>query len=323
MAKISFGNACIKYDSPRRIFQDVNQSILDHVRTQDYLTCFFVAIDEDYNVSYANASHQKAMLLRTIDGKTELLDTNGLFIGAIEDARDTYEEKTIRINYNDRLILYTDGIPEAINAERQEYSMERFEELVLKNRNLPLEDFTSSIIEDVQRFIANTPVADDITLLVVELARDEAVDIIKTSKRLVAENKYYEAIDHIERGLSLYPENRKLMYNLAKSHFRVNNYEQAAECIRRYTEHDKRNKYAYYIGGAACYQMGRYQDAVEMLENALGLDQNFVNALFALGMAFRKMNNRAEAGRCFERVVNLDPDNKLALYELTELKKTK
>lgn len=323
MAKISFGNACLKHDSPRRIFQEVNQSILEHVRTQDYLTCFFVAIDEDYNLSYANASHQKAILLRTIDGKTELLDTNGLFIGAIEDARDTYEEKTTRLNYNDRLILYTDGIPEAINAERQEYSMERFEAVVLKNRSLPIEDFTSSIIEDVQRFIANTPVADDITLLVVELARDEAVDIIKTSKRLVAENKYYEAIDHIERGLSLYPDNRKLMYNLAKSHFRVNNYEQAAECIRRYTEHDKRNKYAYYIGGAAYYQMGDFNSAVEMLENAMGLDQNFVNAVFALGMAYKKMRNRPEAARCFERVVTLDPDNKLALYELSELKKSK
>ncbi|RPI98046.1 MAG: serine/threonine-protein phosphatase, partial [Spirochaetales bacterium] len=222
MAKISFSNACNKHDSPRRIFQEVNQNIIDHVKTQDYLTCFFLSIDEDYTVTYANASHQKAILLRAGVETTELLDTNGLFIGAIEEARDTYEEKTSKMKYGDRLLLYTDGIPEAIDAQRHEYSLERLQAVVVKNRNLPLEDFTSAIIEDVQRFIGSAQVEDDITLVVVELARDAAVDIIKNSKKLVVENRYYEAIEHLERGLSLYPENKKLLYNLAKNYFRVN-----------------------------------------------------------------------------------------------------
>ena len=44
MAKITFGNAGSKIDSPRRIFQEVNQNILDHVKTQDYLTCFILQL---------------------------------------------------------------------------------------------------------------------------------------------------------------------------------------------------------------------------------------------------------------------------------------
>ncbi len=321
MAKISFGNACLKYDSPRRIFQEVNENILEHVKTQDYLTCFFVGIDEEYNVSYANASHQKGILLRTDEGRIELLDTNGLFIGAIEEARESYEEKATKLNYHDRLILYTDGIPEAIDENRTEYSNERLEQIILKNRHLPVEDFTNAIIEDVQRFIGNTPVVDDITLLVIELARDEAIDIIKSAKKLVEANKYYEAIDYLERGLNLYPENRKLLYNLAKNYFRVNNYSRTVETIKKYIAADKRNKYAFYVCGAAYYQMMDYQNALEMLEEALRIDQNFVNAHFALGMAYKKINNRPEAIRCFERVVNLDSDNKMALYELGELRK--
>ena len=323
MAKISFGNACNKHDSPRRIFQEVNQNIIEHVKTQDYLTCFFLAIDEDYSVTYANASHQKAILLRAGAEATELLDTNGLFIGAIEEARDTYEEKTTKMKYGDRLIMYTDGIPEAIDSERREYSLERLQSVIVKNRNLPLEDFTSAIIEDVQRFIGSAQVEDDITLVVTELARDAAVDIIKNSKKLVSENRYYEAIEHLERGLSLYPDNRKLLYNLAKNYFRVNNYARTIEAIQSYIEADKRNKYAYYIAGAAYYQMMDYQNSIYMLEEAVRIDQNFSNAHFALGMSHKKRENRDEAIRCFEKVINLDADNKLALYELSELRKAK
>ncbi|TAL30712.1 MAG: tetratricopeptide repeat protein [Spirochaetes bacterium] len=321
MAKIAFGNACAKYDSPRRIFQDVNQSLIDHVKTQDYLTCFFLAFDEEYNLSYSNASHQKAILLRRDEGKIELLDTNGLFIGAIEEARDTYEEKSARLNYNDRIILYTDGISEAVDEQRREYSVERLTEAIRKFKHLTLEDFTSAIIDDVQRYIGNTQVEDDITLMVVELARDEAIDIIKSSKSLVNEGKYYEAIDYLERGLRLYPKNRKLIYNLAKTYFRINNFGKAVESINEYLQHDTRNKYAYYIAGAAHYQMLDYLKAIEMLEEALRIDQNFVNALYAQGMAYKKQGAKIDAIRCFERVVNLDAENRLAEFELSELRK--
>lgn len=321
MAKISFGNASLQYDSPKRIFQDVNQNILEHVKTQDYLTGFFVTIDDEYNVIYANASHQKAILIRNDEGRIELLDTNGLFIGAVEEARETYEEMATKLNYGDRLVLYTDGIPEAVNENREEYSTDRLQDVVLKNRHLPMEDFTSYIIEDVQRFIGNSPVEDDITLLVIELARDEAVDIIRQSKKLVSEHKYYEAIDYLERSLTLYQDNRKLLYNLAKNYFRVNNYGKTVECVEKYVDMDKRNKYAYYVGGAAYYQMMNYENSIRYLEKAQSLDPNFTNALFALGMAYKKSGKLDDALRTFERVVNIDPDSKMALFEINEIRK--
>lgn len=321
MAKISFGNACTKFDSPRRIFQEVNQNILDHVKTQDYLTAFFIAIDEEYNVTYANASHQKALLVRTEEGKIEHLDTNGLFIGAIEEARETYEEKTTRLSYGDKIILYTDGIPEATNLAREEYSNERFEEVVLKNRHLALEDFTSFIVEDVQRFVGNAPVEDDITLLVLELVRDEAVDLVKQARKLAEDHKIYEAIEVLERGLVVFKDNRKLIYNLAKYYFRVNNYGKTVEYTGNYLKQDKKNKYAYYLGGAAFYQMFDYKNAADFLENAVRLDPNFVNAHLALAMVYKKKGDLAEALRSFERVLALEPDNKIAQFEAGMLRK--
>ena len=244
MAKISFGNASQNYSSPKRIYQEVNHNILEHVKTQDYLTCFMCAFDEDYGVVYSNASHQKAILLRTEQGEVELLDTGGLFLGAIEEAIDTYEEKRTQLNYGDRLVLYTDGISEALDKNRKEYSSARFEKMILDNRTIPLEEFTNLLMEDVYKHIGNSPMEDDITLLVIELVRDDVVDIIKQAKKKINVHEYNDAIEILEDGLKKYPYNQKLLYNLGKNYFRVNNYARTVKALERYLENDKNNKYA-------------------------------------------------------------------------------
>ncbi len=287
MAKVSFGNAFLKYDSPKKIFREVNQELLDHVKTQDYLTCFMILIDDEYKITYSNASHQKAILLRTSENRIERLDTNGLFIGAIEDAKETYEEKTSKLNYGDRLILFTDGIPEATNANKEDYSNERFERIILENKNLDLREFTNSIIDDLQNFTSGSQIQDDITLLIIELKRDETVDYIKHIKELDKEKKYFEAIDILKKGLNEFPDNQRLLYTLAKTYFKANDFMNVISIITKYVERDKDNKFAYYLAGAATFKMKSYDKAIEFFQKALSLDPNFVNALFALGMSFQ------------------------------------
>jgi len=63
-----------------------------------------------------------------------------------------------------------------------------------------------------------------------------------------------------------------------------------------------------------------YDNAVEFFDRALAIDSNFSNALFAQGMAYKKKGDMENAVRTFERVVNIDPDNKMALFELKEVR---
>lgn len=320
MAKVSFGNAFLKYDSPKKIFREVNQELLEHVKTQDYLTCFMVIIDDDYNITYSNASHQKGILLRTAKGTIEYLDTGGLFIGAIEDARETYEEKTTKFDYGDRLILYTDGIPEALNAAREHYSNERFEKILLQKKDLQLKEFSDEIVDDLQTFVSGSQVQDDITLLIIELERDETIDLIRRVKNLTNEKKNTEAIILLRKGLELYPDNPKLIYNLAKCYFRTSDFKNVIETTTKYITKDKENKFAYYLAGAAHYKLMNLESAIELFQRALNLDPNFINALFALGMSYKEKGLKEDASRCFEKVKKIDENNKLADYELTQLK---
>jgi len=323
MAKISFGNAGVLYDSPRRIYQEVNKNIIEHMKTQDYLTCFMVAIDDDYNVTYSNASHQKAVLLRSESGEVEYLDTGGLFIGALEEARDTYEEKFTTLNYGDRIILYTDGIPEAQNIEKKEYSNDGFEKSILAHKDKDLEEYTESLIADVRDYMGEMGSIDDITLLVIELVWDEAVDVVKSSRKMVAAHKYLEAIEVLENGLERFPGNQKILYNLAKNYFRVNNYSKAVQTIEKYIEKDRKNKFAYYINGASYYQMMDYKAAVDQFNMAVAIDQNMVNSLFALAMSYKNLGDYDSAVQIFERVINIDSDNKMALFEIRQIEKMK
>ncbi len=323
MAKISFGNAGYQFDSPKRIFQEVNKNIIDHMKTQDYMTCFMVVIDDEYNITYSNASHQKGIIYRKETGELELLDTNGLFIGALEEARDTYEEKTTKLNYGDRLILYTDGIPESQDIHRQEYSNERFEKSILQHKDLSLNEFTDVILRDVQNHIGEMGAIDDISLLIVELVSDEAIDLIKNSKKLINNHKYLDAIELLENGMEKYPENQKILYNLGKNYFRVNNYNKAVQILDRYIKKDKKNKFAFYVNGASHYQMMDFRNAIENFIAAIQIDPNMANALFALGMSYKNLGDFDTAIQTFERVINIDADNKMALFEIKQIEKLK
>ena len=320
MAKISFGNAGSLYDSPKKIFQSVNNNILENLKTNEYMTCFMVSVDDDYNVVYSNAGHQKAILLRMDTQELEELDTEGLFIGTISDASTSYEEKSTKLNYGDRLILFTDGIPEALNSEKTNYSLQRLEDTIVKNCHLPLEEFTNFIIEDVQNFIGNASIEDDLTLFVIELSIDEAVQVIRKAGELINKFDYNEAVEVLEAGLISYPDNPKILYNYAKNLFRVDNFKKCNEIIEKYIENDKRNKFAYYIAGSAYYQLMDYEKAAEYFKTALKLDSFFTAPLFALGMTYKKNGDNENAIKTFERVINIDPDNKMAFFELKLLR---
>lgn len=323
MAKISFGNAGYQFDSPKRIFQEVNKNIIDHMKTQDYMTCFMAVIDDDYNITYSNASHQKAIIFRKETGAIELLDTNGLFIGALEEARDTYEEKTTKLEYGDRLILYTDGIPEAQNKNREEYTNDRFEKSILNSKDLSLEEFTDALLRDVHSHIGEMGAIDDISILIVELVSDAAIDLIKSSKKLVNSHKYLDAIELLENGLESYPDNQKILYNLGKNYFRVNNYNKAVQTLDRYIKKDKKNKFAFYVNGASHYQMMDFKSAIENFISAIQIDPNMTNALFALGMSYKNLGDYDTAIQTFERVINIDADNRMALFEIKQIEKLK
>ncbi len=319
MSKILFSSAAEKSTSPVQIIREVNRTLLENIRTAEFLTCFMLTVDEDYNLSYTNASHQRPVLLRQETGEIELLDTDGLFIGIVADEENRYTEGKTGLNYSDRVILYSDGITEAVAPDGEKYTNARFEKSILRHRDRPLEQFADSLMQDVKRFTGKEAVKDDATIIILELVRDEAVDAVKKAKRLISLHNPDGAVELLEQALEKMPESQKILYNLAKCYFRVNEYGKSIEYILRYIESEKLNKYAYYICGASYYQLSDYGKALRYLDAALNLDKRFVNALFARSMTLVKSGDHAEARACIERILDIDPDNKIAIHQLNKI----
>ena len=150
-------------EDPGNVLKEVNKSLCMDNNAQMFVTVSLTFYNiEDGTVSYANAGHHAAILIRD-NSIIRPKKLNNIALGIFEDAE--YETCLNKTNINDIIILYTDGVPEAISLKKEEYGEERLEKLVLQNKELPLDKLCDGIIKDVTDFETEARF-DDITLVV-------------------------------------------------------------------------------------------------------------------------------------------------------------
>jgi sigma-B regulation protein RsbU (phosphoserine phosphatase) len=94
----------------------------------------------------------------------EMLRPTGAAIGLVEDAE--FAEKTIELQKEDLLVLYTDGITEAVNLQNQEFGRERLIKLIQKVNYAPVKQVVQEIRQALEEFSEGKPLADDTTFVV-------------------------------------------------------------------------------------------------------------------------------------------------------------
>jgi sigma-B regulation protein RsbU (phosphoserine phosphatase) len=129
-----------------------------------FVTFFFCVINPATGETvFANAGHNPPIVVRT-SGETELLENGGPPLGII--AMAPYAEQRINLGRGDLLVLYSDGVTEANNANYDEFGEERFIEVLWRNRTQPAEVIAEAVTTALYAFAAGAPPADDITLVV-------------------------------------------------------------------------------------------------------------------------------------------------------------
>jgi len=129
-----------------------------------YLTLDYV--DGAWRLQVANAG-LVAPLIRRADGELEWLDVGGLPLGADAGKKDYVEQRQM-LHAGDILIISSDGIVEAMNSAGELYSFERFQaRLKSAPRNIPAQAMQEWILRDVQKFMGQADIHDDLTLVVV------------------------------------------------------------------------------------------------------------------------------------------------------------
>ena len=157
-----------KKEQIHEIIGNINRDICKENENMMFITFFMGMLDmRSGDLTFCNAGHNYPLLLKKNGSIAMLAETHGLPLGVDEDQK--YMTGTIHIDRNDTLILYSDGITEAMNINGELYGDERFEEIIrARCQGLMPASAAGVIMEDVTAF-ANTPErSDDITLLVLQ-----------------------------------------------------------------------------------------------------------------------------------------------------------
>jgi sigma-B regulation protein RsbU (phosphoserine phosphatase) len=112
----------------------INDLIYHNTPPEEYITFFVGVYNPDrHTLTYVNAGHNPPLLLRR-DGSVEPLEQGGVILGMAPNLR--YEQASIELAPEDFLLMYTDGVSEAMNPSGEEFGEERIRDLLLKYRLL-------------------------------------------------------------------------------------------------------------------------------------------------------------------------------------------
>ena len=118
-------------------------------------------------LKFSNAGHVLPLYYRKRTKNILKLDTDtGFFIGIMEEP--SFSEKAIKVENGDRLFIYTDGITEIKNENKEEYGEKRLSSFLKKNEGLEGKEFCDLLYEDVMNFSYNKTRNDDISFLNIE-----------------------------------------------------------------------------------------------------------------------------------------------------------
>jgi sigma-B regulation protein RsbU (phosphoserine phosphatase) len=124
---------------------------------------FYASITNDGRLTYANAGHLPPLLVGR-SGSRRWLDKGGTVVGLFEGT--AFDQETVQMQDGDRLVVFSDGVTEAVDRTGAEFGDDRLAECADKCADLPPAEQVTRIIEAVQQFATGVPQADDITALV-------------------------------------------------------------------------------------------------------------------------------------------------------------
>lgn len=157
------------YESPAEVLQRSNNDIEKFISNSQisHLTALYAVINiEQKTLTVAKAGHHP--ILRISEDKSiDHLDAEGTFLGMFKN--ETYEDADYTLNSKDRLVFYTDGLIETTNDKKEEYGMERLQNILTNHADQDINTLMDTIYNDVDTFRGDGPVKDDQTLVILEI----------------------------------------------------------------------------------------------------------------------------------------------------------
>jgi serine phosphatase RsbU (regulator of sigma subunit) len=159
--------------SAKKLLCAVNDLMKQDLDDKSFVTALCLIIDKDGNsMSYARAGHPPLLIQHADNGSApKPINPKGLALGMVSgrDFADRLEEVTLALSPGDRFLIFTDGLLEAMDADRKFYGIKRLLDLMARGQSREPEKVIKTILDDVAGFIRSEPYHDDLTMLAMEV----------------------------------------------------------------------------------------------------------------------------------------------------------
>ncbi|HEY1435563.1 MAG TPA: PP2C family protein-serine/threonine phosphatase, partial [Thermoanaerobaculia bacterium] len=165
----------VEYDaSPVRVLTVLNDTVMKTAPKRMLMTFFYGVLDIEANtLRFACAGHCDPYVYRSASRTLEPLSSWGFPLGVRR--RDPFRELVVQFHPGDRLVLYSDGLIEALNDDGEPFGFERFEGVILLRAERGADVLKQALLDSVKSFTRNRPPEDDQTLVVISFEDRQAV----------------------------------------------------------------------------------------------------------------------------------------------------
>ena len=166
------------YQSPRQLLLEVNRIISDNLDSRTFITMTYAVIDLVAGVmTYARAGHTPLIHFRSgsgADAGVHVLTPNGMVIGLRIPGAETkfaelLEEDRVDLGTGDVIVLYTDGITEAMNPGSDLFGEARLSRLVEEHGHLESGELRERILREIEAFVGTADQHDDMTMILMKI----------------------------------------------------------------------------------------------------------------------------------------------------------
>ncbi len=153
---------------PATILTWINRGITGSISIDHFATLAYLVFDrKKKEITYSNAAHHPLLVYSSKMNKLVEIDTPGLPIGIEKNTK--YFQKRFGVESGDIIVLYTDGIIEAMDEDGNQYSINALKEVISKNYSLGAAELVDLIKSDLQRFVGKAKQHDDETIVVLKV----------------------------------------------------------------------------------------------------------------------------------------------------------
>lgn len=166
MCRTNIRAAVLSGRSPAEALKRANELILNDSQAEVFLSAIYAMLDPlTGRLTYANGGHNRPLFIQAATGEIHELAARGIILGQFEEIE--IAEEVVELALGDTLVLFTDGVTEAINAEEQQFGEHRLRAVLNDNVDASAEQIVSALADAVRGHTGSELQADDFTILAV------------------------------------------------------------------------------------------------------------------------------------------------------------